>query len=87
MENKADFEFKKGDLLKDKITEFQGIVTGRADYLTGCNTYLLVPKVGEKGEFREGYWFDEQRLEKIKKTAKKIENKKNGADIMPPRTY
>ena len=48
---------------KDKITGFSGTVTGFCQYISGCNQALLIPPVGEKGEHREGHWFDEQRLE------------------------
>jgi hypothetical protein len=48
---------------KDRITGFEGIITGRAQYLTGCNQCVLVPPVNEKGEVRDGQWFDESRIE------------------------
>jgi hypothetical protein len=48
---------------KDRITGFEGIITGRAQYLTGCSQCVLVPTVNEKGEVRDGQWFDESRLE------------------------
>lgn len=54
-----------GKRAKDKITGFEGTVTGKATYLYGCNQYCLVPTVGEKGEIRSSEWFDEGRLEVI----------------------
>lgn len=42
---------------KDKITGFQGIITGRVEYLYGCNQYCLVPKAKD-GEIKSGEWFD-----------------------------
>lgn len=50
---------------KDKITGFQGVVTGRAEYLTGCNQLLVVPPLGADGSPREPHWYDEQRLDRI----------------------
>lgn len=50
-----------GATAKDIVTGFEGIVTGRAQYLTGCDQYVITPKV-EKGSFQEGRWFDENRL-------------------------
>lgn len=87
MTKQPNYQFNHGDILKDKITGFQGTVTGRADYLTGCNQYLIVPKVKKDGEWKDGRWFDEQRLEKIDESKKSIENKVPGADMSPTRSY
>ena len=46
---------------RDVITGFSGVVTGRAEYLTGCRQYLLQAKSKDhKGG--EAIWFDEDRL-------------------------
>ncbi len=50
---------------RDKITGFEEIITGRAQYLTGCNQAVLCPPVDDKGLVRAGEWFDEGRLEII----------------------
>ena len=34
-----DFTMNLGSEVKDKITGFKGIIRGRSQYLTGCNTY------------------------------------------------
>ncbi|MDO8972182.1 MAG: hypothetical protein Q7U74_15920 [Saprospiraceae bacterium] len=52
-----------GQKAKDKITGFEGIITGRASYLYGCDQYVLSPAVDEKGLIIKGEWFDEGRLE------------------------
>lgn len=54
-----------GIVAKDKITGFQGTVTGICQYISGCNQALLAPRVDDKGAAREGAWFDLQRLEQI----------------------
>lgn len=54
-----------GTTQRDRITGFEGLVTGYCTYISGCNQALLVPKVGEKGEFKESHWFDVQRLEQV----------------------
>lgn len=72
---------KLGATAKDVITGFEGVVTGRASYLTGCDQYLLSPR-GEK----EARWFDGQRLEL--NTALPLvvldNSNGNGADIAAP---
>ena len=50
---------KKG---RDKITGFEGIITGRAQYLYGCDQYCLVPPAKD-GAIKDSSWFDEGRIE------------------------
>lgn len=59
------FEYENGVKAKDHISRFTGVVTGRADYLTGCRQYLLIPHVKEDGSYKDGHGFDEDRLELI----------------------
>jgi len=54
---------KKG---KDQITGFEGIITGRCNYLYGCTQYCLVPKA-INGETKNAEWFDEGRIKIIGK--------------------
>ena len=67
-----------GDKVKDVISGFMGRTTGRAEYITGCVQFLVMPdKVGKEGKFLEGHWFDEDRLRKVVKT-KRLTLKKGG---------
>ena len=50
---------------RDQITGFQGICVGFAQYISGCHQALLVPPVDANGAYRDGQWFDAQRLVKI----------------------
>jgi hypothetical protein len=54
-----------GQVARDKVTGFEGRITGKASYITGCDQYLLAPKVTDKGDMKRGEWFDEHRLEVI----------------------
>lgn len=56
------FKFDLGRKAKDTITGFQGTITGRAQYMTGCNQYVLQPST-DNGKWVDGQWFDENRLE------------------------
>lgn len=47
---------------KDKITGFEGIITGRCQYLYGCDQYLITPKVDKNGNKPDGQWMDEGRI-------------------------
>lgn len=51
-----------GITAKDKITGFEGVVTGICSYISGCSQALLTPPVKD-GAFVEAHWFDLQRLE------------------------
>lgn len=50
-----------GRKARDKITGFEGVITGRAQYLTGCDQYVLVPGIKD-GQLQKSEWFDEGRL-------------------------
>lgn len=79
-------KFNFGDKLRDTITGFEGRCVGFTAYITGCNQVLLAPPVGDKGEFRESLWFDEQRCELMPGAALTIENGINpGADRQAPK--
>jgi hypothetical protein len=54
------FEF--GIEVKDKITGFKGIVTGKCSYITGCDQYLVQPEVDKEGKSEDPKWIDEPRL-------------------------
>ncbi len=60
---------KLGDKVKDVVSGFTGRATGRAEYITGCVQFLVMPdKVDKEGKFLEGHWFDEDRLKKVPRT-------------------
>jgi len=52
-----------GQKAEDKITGFYGVITGRSQYLTGCDQYCLAPPI-RKGinEVQRSEWFDEGRI-------------------------
>jgi len=52
---------KLGEKVKDSITGFEGVATGRATYLYGCVRVLVESKKLKDGKPIEE-WFDEQRL-------------------------
>lgn len=61
-----DQNTKLGVQLRDIVTGFEGIATGRIEYLNGCIQFLVQPVgVTDKGERKEGVWIDHQQLEVI----------------------
>lgn len=70
---------------RDTITGFEGVITGRCEYLTGCNQLLIVPKA-KGGSHQEGHWFDEQRVELIGEKRIVLKNGNNpGPDNEAPK--
>jgi hypothetical protein len=75
-----------GKKVKDKISGFEGIVTGIVDYLTGCKQLLIQPPAKD-GEFKSSIWIDIDRVEVIGDGIKKekVSSKKNpGFDSPAP---
>ena len=77
-----------GMLAKDKITGFEGIVTGQAKHLYGCDTYALTPTVGKDGTPRDSFWIDEGRVEIVGPgiNPPDVKVEKNGAGENPKPT-
>lgn len=76
---------KLGSKAKDIITGFEGIVSGRTEWLYGCTRIALIPKELKDGVPQEEVWFDEQRIELIKESKPKI-SKDNSAEIGGPKS-
>ena len=80
------FKFSNGDEVVEKITGFKGTITGTSFYLTGCNTYLITAKAEREGKEPTALWYDEGRIELIKKEVFELEDVEaddNGCDILP----
>jgi len=52
-----------GQKVKDSITGFVGVVTGRCEYITGCHQVLVQPPVKKEGDYQDPQWFDEDRAQ------------------------
>jgi len=61
---------KLGDKVKDRISGFEGIATGVAEYLNGCTRILIEPvKLDEDGKMLKSIWFDDVQVEIVAKGA------------------
>lgn len=58
-------EIKLGDRAKDVVSNFEGIVTGHARHLTGCDTVCLRSENPETKNDEAHRWFDVMRLELV----------------------
>ena len=72
-----------GKKAKDKITGFEGIITSKHVYLTGCTQYGIQPVVDKDGKVPERNYFDEGRIEIIGDgfTEESVTAKDNGCDF------
>lgn len=51
-----------GKPARDKVTGFQGVITARIEYLTGCAQYGIAPPAKD-GKVENTQYFDETRVE------------------------
>ena len=65
------FRYSRGVWVEDLVTGFSGVIIGRADYLTGCNQYLVKPRVDSEGKNIDALWLDEMSL-KIDETKQRL---------------
>lgn len=47
---------------KDKVTNFEGIITAKISYLTGCDQYGITPEAKDS-KIESNQWFDTARVE------------------------
>lgn len=58
-----------GRVGKDKITGFVGTITGRSEYINGC-VHLMLEAKAKPGMKPVYAWFDEERIQLVRKTTK-----------------
>lgn len=63
------FKFELGSEAQDIVTGYVGIIIGRAEHITGCNTYGVQKKTKKNEAPENSVYFDENRL---KLTGKKV---------------
>jgi hypothetical protein len=79
--------FTLGQRLRDRVSGFEGIATGRLQYLNGCVQYLLRPKIGADGKTIDGEWFDDQQIEFVDEGITVAPKRTGGPSINAPQTY
>lgn len=62
----TSFKFELGVHVRDVVTGFRGVVTGRVQYLTGCSQFLIQPQGLVGGRAQESFWIDEAKLEAVR---------------------
>jgi len=55
-----------GATYRDVISGFEGVVTAKCEYMTGCDQVVLKPRgLNEDGTERKGVWFDVEQVERV----------------------
>lgn len=77
-------KFELGEVLRDKITGFEGVAMVRSEYFTDCTHYGLCSQKLKDGKPIDWEYFDETRLVRVNE-AVKIEKEKRSptSGIMP----
>lgn len=76
-------EIKLGDLVKDVITGFQGVVICESKWLHGCRRLTLQPEKLKNGEIVASNTFDEPQLKLIKASFVKTTDLTGGTSPEP----
>lgn len=71
-------KFALGQIVKEKITGFTGVIMARTEHITGCTQYGILPRTTDKdGQIPSWTWLDEDRLEATGKIVE-IQKQNNG---------
>ena len=81
------FKFDLKEEVRDKVTGYSGLITGRTEWLYGCCRYSVQSKGMKDGHPVEAMGFDEMALERVKKAPKgrKIQRRSGGPHAEPTR--
>ena len=78
-------KIKLGQYVKDTITDYEGIVTGKCEYLNGCVQFRIQPqKLDKDGDMKDPEWIDIDQLVATKKPAIKIAEPSGGPQKHSP---
>jgi len=73
-----------GTRARDMVSGFEGIITGRAEYLNGCTQFCLKPRVDDDGKELDGCWYDNGQLEVLDTEFVDVFDKEYGSDAEQP---
>ncbi len=66
---------KLGDLVKDKVSGFKGVIVSQHDYLNGCTRFTVQPLIDKDWKLPVSETFDMPQLETITVDAAESEPK------------
>ena len=71
---------KIGQKVRDRVTDFTGIIVAHCTYISGCDQFQIQPEVSDNGFWIDPLWLDGARLEVVNSepiTLKKADNSNN----------
>ena len=86
MAKKMEFKFDTGDEVEDKVTGYKGMIIGRTQWHSNCNTYGVKSHDLKDGTPIGSVWFDEPNLKLVKLSASKPKRKTGGPTEAVSRT-
>ena len=87
-----EFKFQMLEIVKDKVSGYQGVVMVRSEFSTGCAHYGVASQsLTSEGKVKDWEYFDESRLISVGhlneiKTKKEKEKHPSGPFQNPPRS-
>ena len=78
--SEPNFKMNLGDVVKDKITGYKGVVVCRSQWIHGCNTYGVTSQELRDGKPLERQHFDEPQLEVVKDRVVKPQGNTGGPE-------
>lgn len=79
-----EFKFQLGATVKGTITEFEGVVIQRTQWLNNCNTYGVQPRKLLEGKIQETGSFGEPQLELVAVDPVPVSRKTGGPERSVP---
>jgi len=83
--SKHEIDIQLGDEVKDKITDFKGIVTVKSTYLNGCVRVAIQPKELKDGKPIDAHYFDVEQVEVVTKAKATMSAPSGGPESAPKR--
>lgn len=82
----ADFKFALGDKVKDTITDFEGTIISRTEWLNNCVRYMVQPrKLSPDGKVVSPECFDEMSLTLVEAADPPVKPVKTGGPRLSPK--
>ena len=81
---KDEFKFDLGDKVKDKVTDYTGIIVGQTRWLYGCTRYTIQAQELKDGKPVEAISCDEAALDVVEPVAVKDPVRKSGGPTREP---
>jgi hypothetical protein len=87
MAKQSGFKYDLGDLVKDKVTGFQGVIIVRTEWLNGCRRYSVQSQELKDGKPMDAVGFDEDGIELVEanKVGDKLTKDTGGGTPEPKR--